>query len=123
MTHGNQGNTTANRGRGKRSRLTKGEATALRTIFVGMGYTDARLPDGLVLDALIVGVQALLRGEIAAVLMADEERRAAINELFRHAAALEDIALAAALRDLAEQLARAAQREDEDDEEDAIIAK
>jgi hypothetical protein len=46
--------------------------------------------------------------------MADEERRAAINELRRHATTLDDVALADALRDLASQLADAAAAEDDD---------
>lgn len=59
-------------------------------------------------------IQALDSGELATVLMADEERRAAINELRRHATTLDDVALADALRDLASQLADAAAAEDDD---------
>ena len=86
---------------------------ALRRIAERHGYLAMRGPHAGKGNPSAL-IQALDSGELATVLMADEERRAAIDELRRHAATLKDIALADALRDLASQLADAATAEDDD---------
>ena len=100
-------------GRGFQPVTSAAMQAALRRVAERHGYLAMRGPHAGKGNPSAL-IQALDSGELATVLMADEERRAAINELRQHATTLEDTALAAALRDLASQLADAVAAEDDD---------
>lgn len=90
------------RGRGKRSRLSKTELAALDTLFEQHGYEPINA-DGLVLDRVVVGCLALIGGELATVLLGDDERWHAIRLLEASGDAI--------LESIARQLRTAAERE------------
>lgn len=99
-------NTTDRRGRGYRSRLSKAEQDALDVLARSYGYKDA-LADGLTIRAGVGFVLNILSGEIATVLLGDEERAHAIRLLLDSADET--------LRDIGEQLLSAARREEQAD--------
>lgn len=97
-----RGNTSAVRGRGYRSRLTPEEQDALGEIASSHGYEDA-LIDGLTLRAGVVFSLAVLSGEVATVLLNEDERWHAIRLLLE--------AHDSVLRNIGAQLRHAAERE------------
>lgn len=102
-------NTTERRGRGYRSRLNKAEQDALDVLARAHGYEDIKA-DGMVLRAGIGFVLNILSGEVATVLLGDEERAHAIRLLL----ASDD----EALRSVGGQLLRAARREGQADDDE-----
>ena len=88
--------------------LNRAEGAALRAIASQFGYLSTRGPlvkDGAESGNAIEFLLAIISGEVAPVLLADEERRHAINVL----SASGD----PALESIARQLLRAAEREQE----------
>lgn len=76
----NKGNVTALRGRGYRARLNKAEQDALGEIAARHGY-ESILDDGVTLKPAVVFTLAIISGEVATVLLGDEERAYAIDKL------------------------------------------
>lgn len=90
--------------------LNKAESDALRGIAIQHGYTATRGPlvkDGQESGNAIELLLAIISGEVATVLLADEERWRAIRLLEAH----ED----ESLRSIGEQLRWAAEREEAND--------
>ena len=77
---GNKGNRTGARGKGYRSRLSKAEQDALSALFEAHGYEAVNV-EGLQLKPVVVGSLALISGELATVLLGDDERWYAIDKL------------------------------------------
>lgn len=96
------GNRSAARGKGYRSRLTPAEQDALGAIANSHSYKDA-LIDGLTLRAGVVFTLAVLSGEVATVLLDEDERWYAIRLLEAHPDPV--------LRNIGAQLRSAAERE------------
>ena len=103
-------NTTDRRGRGYRSRLNKAEQDALDVLARSHGYEDV-LADGLTIRAGVGFVLNILSGEVATVLLGDEERAHAIGLLL----ASDD----ETLRSIGDQLLAAARREEAADQDEA----
>lgn len=88
--------------------LTKAESDALRAIALQYGYLATRGPtakDGAETGNPIELILAIISGEVATVLLGDEERLHAINKLL----VMDD----EVLQDIGQQLLSAARREDE----------
>lgn len=98
VTPGNKGNRSASRGRGYRSRLNKAEQDALGAIAAAHGYT-AIVDNGITLRPAVVFTLAIIGGEVATILLSDEDRRHAIETLLRSS---DDV-----LVDIGRQLAQA----------------
>jgi hypothetical protein len=109
MTPGNRGNQTGRRGRGYRSRLTAAEQEALDALARTHGY-ESVLDDGVALRPGVVFALAIIAGEVATVLLGDEERARAISLL---EASGDEV-----LSSIARQLRAAAEREQSHDNEE-----
>jgi len=87
--------------------LNKAESNALAAIALRYGYTVTRGPtakDGAEAGNPIELLLAIISGEVATVLLGDEERNYAIEKLITSG---DDV-----FKDIAQQLARASARED-----------
>lgn len=80
MTPNNKGNTSSQRGRGYRARLNKAEQDALGEIAKAHGY-EGMVIDGVSFRPAVEFTLAIIGGEVATVLLGDEEMRYAAAKL------------------------------------------
>lgn len=110
-------NKTERRGRGYRSRLLPSEQKALDTLARERGYEDIRVEGQPTIRAGVGFVLSILSGEVATVMLDSDQRWEVIAALRAYANQRDDW-MSETIRDVADQLAATARREEELDQEE-----